>query len=302
MLLVLGLLAPFAVYPTFLMKVLYFALFASAFNLLLGWRRQPVVPSAIMPPSSARRATCAEADGARPRRRARGRHPFRRHRGVSLMGWVFSLAIRRTGIYFAMSPWRWRRWSLFLVLQIKATGGEDGLQGVPRPSLRDRRPPDNMAMYYTVYAVFCLASSSSTAPSTFALRPDSQGHPARTSCAPSRWATTSIQVQAAGLRDLGRAAGTAGATKTLVFQLASLSDVHWHMSGEVVLMTLLGGLGTILGPAVGGATIVTIQNQLADSVGSGDGDHGCHLRGLRAALPPRHRRRDPGAAQRAGMQ
>ncbi len=63
-------------------------------------------------------------------------------------------------------------------------------------------------------------------------------------------------------------AGTAGATKTLVFQLASLSDVHWHASGEVVLMTLLGGLGTILGPLVGAATIVALQTQLADSVGS----------------------------------
>ena len=95
-------------------------------------------------------------------------------------------------------------------------------------------------------------------------------------------------------------AGLAGATKAIVFQLASLTDVHWPMSGEVVLMTLVGGLGTVFGPVVGAFVIVAMQNYLASSAQWVTGDPGRHLRRLRAAVPPRHRRRDrPPAAHQA---
>ena len=124
-----------------------------------------------------------------------------------------------------------------------------------------------MAMYYTVYAVFCLGFfiiyRTIHSPFGQILKAIRENEPRAISLGydVDKFKLLAFVISAA-------LSGTAGATKTLVFQLASLSDVHWHMSGEVVLMTLLGGLGTILGPAVGGATIVTIQNQLADSVGS----------------------------------
>ncbi len=95
----------------------------------------------------------------------------------------------------------------------------------------------------------------------------------------------------AGLRAVGDARRPAGATKAIVFQLASLTDVHWPMSGEVVLMTLLGGLGTMFGPVVGAFVIITMQNYLAQLGAWVTGHPGRHLRRLRAALPPRHRRR-----------
>ena len=137
---------------------------------------------------------------------------------AGLLGWLFgSLAIRRTGIYFSMITLALSQMLYFVVLQVKLSSGEDGLQYVPRA----------ISLGYDVARFKLLAF-----------------------------------VISASL------AGMAGATKTLVFQLASLSDVHWHMSGEVVLMTLLGGLGTILGPVVGAAVIVTLQNELAGRVGS----------------------------------
>ena len=264
-LLVLGLLAPFTLYPTFLMKVLCFALFASAFNLLLGFAGLLSFGHAAFLGSAGYVCGLMVRDlGVTPEVGILAGTVV-----AGLMGWIFgSLAIRRTGIYFAMITLALAQMVYFLVLQIKATGGEDGLQGVPRGHLFGIVDlSDNMAMYYTVYAVFCLGFfiiyRTIHSPFGQILKAIRENEPRAISLGydVDKFKLLAFVISAA-------LSGTAGATKTLVFQLASLSDVHWHMSGEVVLMTLLGGLGTILGPAVGGATIVTIQNQLADSVGS----------------------------------
>ncbi|MBX3679569.1 branched-chain amino acid ABC transporter permease [Cognatazoarcus halotolerans] len=264
-LLVLGLVAPFTLYPTFLMKVLCFALFASAFNLLLGFAGLLSFGHAAFLGSAGYVCGLMMRDvGVTPELGILAGTVV-----AGLMGWLFgTLAIRRTGIYFAMITLALAQMVYFLVLQIKATGGEDGLQGVPRGHLFGLIDlSNNMAMYYTVYAVFCLGFfiiyRTIHSPFGQILKAIRENEPRAISLGydVDKFKLLAFAISAA-------LSGTAGATKTLVFQLASLSDVHWHMSGEVVLMTLLGGLGTILGPAVGGATIVTIENQLAESVGS----------------------------------
>ena len=174
---------------------------------------------------------------------------------AGLLGWLFGwLAIKRTGIYFAMITLALAQMVFFLAIQIKETGGEDGLQGVPRGHLFGLLDlSDNIAMYYLVFAIFCFGF--------FVIY--------RTIHSPFGQILKAIRENEPRAISLGYdVAKFKLIAKTLVFQLASLSDVHWHASGEVVLMTLLGGLGTILGPVVGAATIVSLQTQLADSVGS----------------------------------
>ena len=178
------------------------------------------------------------------------------------------LAIRRTGIYFAMITLALSQMVFFMALQIKATGGEDGLQGVPRGNLFGVIDlSNNIAMYYFVFTIFCIGFfiiyRAVNSPFGHILKEIRENEPRASSLGydVAKFKLMAFIISAA-------LSGTAGATKTLVFQLASLTDVHWHMSGEVVLMTLLGGLGTILGPFVGAATIVSLQTQLADVVGS----------------------------------
>ena len=262
---VVGLIAPFAVYPTFLMKILCYALFACAFNLLLGFAGLlsfghaaflgtagyvcglMVRDVGVMPEVGILAGTVA----------------------AGLLGWLFgTLAIRRTGIYFAMITLALAQMVFFLALQIEATGGEDGLQGVPRGHLFGLLDlNDNLAMYYLVFAIFCFGFfviyRTIHSPFGQILKAIRENEPRAISLGydVNKFKLIAFIISAA-------LAGMAGATKTLVFQLASLSDVHWHASGEVVLMTLLGGLGTILGPIAGAATIVALQTELADSVGS----------------------------------
>ncbi|MBK7847135.1 MAG: branched-chain amino acid ABC transporter permease [Zoogloea sp.] len=262
---IVGLIAPFAVYPTFLMKLFCLALFASAFNLLLGFA------GLLSFGHAAFLGTAGYVCGLMVR--DMGVTPevgiIAGTAAAGLLGWLFGvLAIRRTGIYFAMITWPWPQMVYFIVLQVKATGGEDGLQGVPRGHLFGLVDlSDNVAMYYLVYAVFSIGFfiiyRTIHSPFGQILKAIRENEPRAISLGydVSRFKLMAFVISAS-------LAGLAGATKTLVFQLTSLSDVHWHMSGEVVLMTLLGGLGTILGPAVGSATIVTLQNELADKVGS----------------------------------
>mgnify|MGYP006280126611 CR=1 FL=1 len=263
--LAIGLVAPYFVYPTFLMKLLCFALFASAFNLLLGFSGLLSFGHAAFFGGSAYvTGYLIQSVGLTP------------ELGI-LLGGVFSgllgavfgmLAIRRSGIYFAMITLGLAQLVFFLALQLPFTGGEDGMQGIPRGllfGLIDLN--DNMAMYYFVFAIFMLG---------FLLI-------YRTIHSPYGQILKAIRDNEARATSLGydidkfkllafvisaSLAGVAGSTKAVVFQLASLSDVHWHMSGQVVLMTLLGGLGTILGPAVGAFTIIGLENVLADKVGS----------------------------------
>ncbi len=262
---VIGLIAPFTMYPTFLMKVLCFGLFACAFNLLLGFVGLLSFGHAAFLGSAGYVCGMLVRDlGLTPELGILGGTL-----AAALLGWVFGvLAIRRTGIYFAMITLAMSQMVYFVVLQVKATGGEDGLQGVPRGHLFGLIDlSNNLAMYYLVFAIFCIGffiiHRAIHSPFGEILKAIRENEPRAISLGydVARFKLAAFVLSAA-------LAGTAGATKTLVFQLASLTDVHWHMSGEVVLMTLLGGLGTILGPIVGAATIVSLQTELASKVGS----------------------------------
>lgn len=262
-LLAVGLVAPFVAYPTFLMKLLCFALFASAFNLLLGFAGLLSFGHAAFFGGAA--YVCAwlvKEAGWSP---GLGLVAGTVVGGLlgAIFGWV---AIRRAGIYFAMITLALAQLVFFLALQLPFTGGEDGLQGVPRGTLFGIDLSNNTAMYYFVFAVFFagfwLIHRTVHSPFGQVLKAIRENEPRAISLGyqVERYKLLAFVISAA-------LAGLAGSLKALVFQLASLTDVHWHMSGEVVLMTLLGGLGTIFGPAVGASVIVILQNELADKVG-----------------------------------
>lgn len=265
LLLVAGLAAPFVAYPTFLMKLLCFALFASAFNLLLGFAGLLSFGHAAFFGGAA--YVCAwlvKEAGWSPELGLLAGTLVGGGLGA-IFGWV---AIRRAGIYFAMITLALAQLVFFLALQLPFTGGEDGLQGVPRGKLFGVIDlSDNTAMYYFVFAVFfagfALIYRTVHSPFGQVLKAIRENEPRAVSLGyqVEQYKLVAFVISAA-------MAGLAGSMKALVFQLASLTDVHWHMSGEVVLMTLLGGLGTIFGPAVGAAVIVVLQNELADKVGS----------------------------------
>jgi branched-chain amino acid transport system permease protein len=256
----LGLGAPFVVYPVFAMNVLCLALFASAFNLLLGYTgllsfgHAAFIGSAAYVTGHAAKAwglptelailagtACATALGA-------------------VIG---ALAIRRSGIYFAMITLGFAQMVYFLVVQLPWTGGEDGLQGIPRGELLGVVSlDDRLTMYYFVYAVFLfgfwLIHRTIDSPFGHVLRAIRENEPRALSLGydVARHKLLAFVISA-GL------AGLAGSLKALTLQFASLSDVHWHLSGTVVLMTLLGGLGTVMGPSVGALLVVALENYLA---------------------------------------
>ncbi len=244
------------------MKVLCFALFAASFNLLLGYTAY--CPSA-MPPSSAARVLCHGPCGeglgisarARPPRRRRGRGAPR-----LLIGF---LAIRRQGIYFSMITLALSQMFFFFCLQAPFTGGEDGLQGVPRGlglGLFDLSQP--LAIYFYVLAVVLLGLFAIWrivhSPFGMILKSIRENETRATSLGLSVGSyKLAAFVMSAGL------AGLAGGLKALVFQFATLTDVSWQMSGEVILMTLLGGIGTMAGRWSARARLVSLQNYLATS-------------------------------------
>jgi branched-chain amino acid transport system permease protein len=262
---VVGVLAPFALYPTFLMKLLCFALFACAFNLLLGYVGLLSFGHAAFFGGAAYVCgyLCKELGWSPEAGILAGTL------AAAAMGWAFgAIAIKRAGIYFAMITLALAQLVFFLALQLPFTGGEDGLQGIPRGKLLGLFDlSDNMVMYFFVFGVFmagfALIYRTIHSPFGQILKAIRENEPRAISLGYDvhHYKLLAFVISAS-------LAGMAGATKALVFQLASLTDAHWHMSGEVVLMTLLGGLGTILGPAVGATTIVTLQTQLADKVGS----------------------------------
>ena len=264
-LIALGVVAPYLVYPTFLMKLLCFALFACAFNLMLGFSGLLSFGHAAFFGGSAYVTGYLCRDlGLTPELGILAGGVFGGALGA-VFGWV---AIRRAGIYFAMITLGLAQLVFFLALQLKFTGGEDGLQGIPRGQLLGLVDlNDNVAMYYFVFAVFMagFALVFRTIHSPFgqilkAIR-DNEARATSLGYDIDKFKLMAFIISAA-------LAGLAGSTKAIVFQLASLSDVHWHMSGQVVLMTLLGGLGTILGPVAGAVTIIGLENVLADKVGS----------------------------------
>ena len=252
--------APHLFYPVFLMKVLCFALFACAFNLLLGYVGLLSFGHAAFF-GSAGYVTAHMVKAL----------DFNPLAGIltgvvvsSVLGLVIGwLAIRRSGIYFAMITLGFAQVIYFLSLQLPFTGGEDGIQGVPRGTLFGIVDlTDTMAMYYFVLVIFLcgfwVVYRTVNSPFGQVLKAIRENEPRARSLG---YDTDKFKLMAfvisAGL------SGLAGGTKSLVFQLASLTDVNWHMSGEVVLMTLLGGMGTIFGPAVGALLVVTLNNYLA---------------------------------------
>lgn len=261
-LLVVAMIAPYFVYPIFLMKVLAFALFACAFNLLLGYVGLLSFGHAMFFGFSAYvTAHAAKVWGFSPELAILAGTSVAAVMSV-IFGWI---AIRLQGIYFAMVTLALAQMIFFYSLQAPFTGGEDGLQSVPRHALLGIiNLESTMAMYYFVLAVFCIgfAIILRTIHSPFGqvLRAIRDNEPRAISLG---YKTTHYKLLAFVLS--GTLAGLAGSIKSLVFQLASLTDVHWTMSGEVVLMTLIGGVGTILGPVVGALTVVSMQNYLASA-------------------------------------
>jgi branched-chain amino acid transport system permease protein len=280
-LVVLALAGPLFVYPVFLMKVLCFALFACAFNLLVGyvgllsfghamffgfaayvaghlakvgtvelpigipfvWRTWVTI---ALPPLTPELAILAGTLVA------------------ALLGLIVGLiAIRRQGIYFAMVTLALAQMVFFLCVQAPFTGGEDGIQSIPRaPMLGVFDVRSDLVFYYVVLAIFCAGFLViyRTIHSPFgqvlkAIR-ENEARAVSLGYAVDRFKLIAFVLSAT-------LAGLAGATKAMVFQLASLTDVTWQMSGEVVLMTLVGGLGTVFGPIVGAGVIITMQNYLA---------------------------------------
>jgi branched-chain amino acid transport system permease protein len=254
------LVAPAAVYPVFLMKALCFGLFACAFNLLIGYGGLLSFGHAMfLGMAGYLSAHAAKVWGFTPELAILTGTATSTLLGVAA-GFI---AIRRQGIYFAMITLALAQMVFFFCLQAPFTGGEDGIQGVPRGKLFGMIPLTHpLAMYYTVLAVFTagffLIHRIVHSPFGQVLKAIRENESRAISLGydTDRFKLVAF-VLSAGL------AGVAGATKALVFQLASLTDVHWTMSGEVVLMTLLGGLGTIFGPVVGAAVIISMQNYLA---------------------------------------
>ena len=237
--------APFFIYPLFLMKALCFALFACAFNLLIGYvGLLSFGHAAFLGSAGYISAHTAKVWGWPPELAILAGTVVAGALGV-LIG---ALAIRSRGIYFANITLALAQMIYFFCLQAPFTHGEDGIQAVPRGmlfGLLDLR--HTMTMYFVVLAVF-LAS--------FLLI-------YRTIHSPFGQVLKAIREHEPRAVSLGYTSGLAGGTKAIVFQLASLTDVHWTMSGEVVLMTLLGGLGTVFGPVVGAFIVVSLENYLS---------------------------------------
>ena len=252
--------APYFIYPVFLMKVMCFALFACAFNLLLGFGGLLSFGHAMFFGTSGYAAAhAAKVWGLTPELSM-----LFATLCATVLAWVVGLlAIRRQGIYFAMITLALSQMVFFVYLQTPFTGGEDGIQGVPHGHLFGLIDLNNeAAMYVFVMAIFLLGFGlvwrivhSPFGQVLKAIRENEQR------ALSLGYDTDRFKLIAFILS--GTVAGMAGGTKALVFQLASLTDVHWTRSGEVVLMTLVGGLGTLFGPVIGAAVIVTMQNYLA---------------------------------------
>ena len=252
--------APFVVYPVFLMKALCFALFACAFNLLVGYVGLLSFGHAVFLGSAGYAAAhSAKVWGLPPEAAI----VFATAVAAALGLVLGALAIRRQGIYFAMVTLALAQMVFFFCLQAKFTGGEDGIQSVPRGVLLgvlDLRRP--FTMYFVVLAIFLLGFliiyRTIHSPFGQVLKAIRENEPRAVSLGykADQYKLIAFVISAA-------LSGLAGGTKAVVFQLASLTDVHWSMSGEVVLMTLLGGLGTVFGPVVGAFIVIGLENYLA---------------------------------------
>ena len=249
------------VYPVFLMKALCFALFACAFNLLVGYAGLLSFGHAMFFGTAGYvTAYAAKGWGLSPELAI-----LTGAAASTALGIVTgALAIRRQGIYFAMITLAMAQMIFFFYLQAPFTGGEDGIQSVPRGRLfgfLDLSRP--MTMYYVVLAIFLagflFVRRVIHSPFGQVLKAIRENEPRAISLGydADRYKLIAFVLSAA-------LSGVAGATKAIVFPLASLTDVQWQMSGEVVLMTLLGGMGTVFGPVVGACTIISLEHFLAE--------------------------------------
>ncbi|WP_102224554.1 branched-chain amino acid ABC transporter permease [Acidimangrovimonas sediminis] len=253
------LLAPFFLYPVFVMQLLCFALFACAFNLLIGFTGLLSFGHAAFFGGAA--YICGHvltAWGFPPLLGIIAGGLF-----AAVLGLVVgALAIRRQGIYFAMITLALAQIVYFFALQLPFTGGEDGLQGIPRGYLLGFiNLNDSLNMYYFVAVVFLVGFLAiyRTIHSPFGqvLQAIRENEPRALSLGYNvdRFKLIAFVLSAT-------LAGVAGSTKAIVFQFASLTDVHWSTSGEVILMTLVGGMGTIFGPVLGAFIVVALQHVL----------------------------------------
>ena len=270
---------PFVVYPVFLMKALCFALFACAFNLLIGYVGLISFGHALFFGWASYLTAYAAKVGSLS-------FPFWFGKVMwlviplppqspevsiligtlvaAILGYITGvIAIRRQGIYFAMITLALAQMMYFFALQAKFTGGEDGIQGVPRGRLFGMFDLSNeKTMYVFVLVVFLagfvLIYRIINSPFGEVLKAIRENEQRTISLG---YKTERYKLMAFVLS--ATLAGLAGSMNSLVFQLASLTDVHWTMSGDVVLMTLLGGLGTVFGPVVGAFLVIAMQNYLA---------------------------------------
>jgi branched-chain amino acid transport system permease protein len=262
----LALIAPFlGLYPVFLMKLLCFAMFACAFNLLLGYTKMLSFGHAAYFGASAYiTGWLLTAQGWGTIEGVLG--------GVAasaLLGLVIgAIAVRRQGIYFAMITLALAQVVYFVCLQAQFTGGENGLQGIPRGSLFGLIGlGDDRIMYYLVLVIFIVVFLGIRrivhSPFGQVLKAIRANEPRAVSLGykVDRYKLTAFVLSAS-------LAGLAGSLKALVLGFATLSDVGQGNSGEVILMTLLGGSGTFLGPVVGANLVVTLQEYLSDLVGA----------------------------------
>ena len=248
------------VYPVFLMKALCFALFACAFNLLIGFGGLLSFGHAMFLGTAGYVSAHAAKEWGAPPELA----ILAGTAASAVLGLVVgALAIRRQGIYFAMITLAIAQMIYFFCLQTPFTHGEDGIQAVPRGKMFGFIDLTNtLVMYYVVLAIFLgaflLIFRVIHSPFGNVLKAIRENEPRAISLGydAERYKLLAFVLSAT-------LSGLAGATKAIVFQLASLTDVHWSMSGEVVLMTLLGGMGTIFGPVVGAFTIIGLENYLA---------------------------------------
>ena len=265
-LLALALVAPLiGLYPVFVMKLLCFALFACAFNLLLGFTGLLSFGHAAFFGSAAYvTGWLIKQQGWTPELAL-----VAAALAAGLLGLLVGVvAIRRQGIYFAMITLAMAQMVYFICLQVPFTGGEDGLQGVPRGKLFGllSLEPDT-TLYYLILAIFVgiflAISRIVTSPFGQVLKMIRENEPRAISLGyeVDRYKLLAFVLSAA-------LAGLAGGLKTLVMGFATLTDVHWSMSGEVILMSLLGGVGTFFGPVFGAGIVISLQDLLADKVGA----------------------------------
>ena len=254
------LVAPAVLYPVFLMKVMCFALFACAFNLLIGYvGLGSFGHAAFFGMGGYITAHTAKVWGLTPELAILSGGIVGAGFGL-VFGW---LAIRRQGIYFAMITLALAQMAYFLCTQAPFTGGEDGIQSVPRGNLFGLFSlKSDMAMYWVVAFVFLagflLIHRVIHSPFGQVLKAIRENEPRATSLGyrTDDYKLIVFVISAA-------ISGLAGGTKSLVFGIATLTDVNFPMSGEVILMALLGGMGTIFGPVVGAAVLIAMQNYLA---------------------------------------